>query len=67
MTERDTNRLIAWSNELRTLFPAIEAAHPDLAPVLRKLEQDHSMIDYLLASGEKSLQTGDLQSFSTTR
>ncbi|GIE76792.1 hypothetical protein Aph02nite_27420 [Actinoplanes philippinensis] len=34
--------------EDRTLFPAIAAAHPDLRPVLRKLEQDHSMIGYLL-------------------
>jgi hemerythrin-like domain-containing protein len=31
-----------------TLFPAIAAAHPELRPVLRKLEQDHSMIGYLL-------------------
>jgi hypothetical protein len=36
--------------EDRALFPAIEAAHPDLAPVLRKLEQDHSMIDFLLTA-----------------
>lgn len=98
MTERETTRLIAWSNELRrvhqrlrdalavaqtvvndgnppedttrdlllychgfcvaldghhrgedrSLFPAIEAAHPHLAPVLRSLEQDHSMIAHLL-------------------
>ena len=98
MTDRETTRLIAWSNELRrvherlreavaavrdamgdadraghatrdllvycrgfcvalqqhhrgedqSLFPAIEAEHPELAPVLRNLEQDHSMIDYLL-------------------
>ncbi|TDD46682.1 hemerythrin domain-containing protein [Kribbella antibiotica] len=97
MTERETTRLVAWSNELRqvhlrirdalevtrqavrdgtgqqatrdlllychgfcaaldghhrgedrALFPAIEAAHPDLAPVLRALEQDHSMISHLL-------------------
>jgi hemerythrin-like domain-containing protein len=34
--------------EDRTLFPAIAAAHPDLRPVLRSLEQDHSMIAYLL-------------------
>ena len=34
--------------EDRTLFPAIEAAHPELAPVLRNLMQDHSMIDHLL-------------------
>ncbi|MGK9146762.1 hemerythrin domain-containing protein [Plantibacter flavus] len=98
MTERETTRLIAWNNELRSvhrrlrdalavaqaavtdggpsddatrdlllychgfcvaldghhrgedraLFPAIEAAHPDLAPVLRSLERDHSMIAHLL-------------------
>lgn len=30
------------------LFPAIEAAHPELAPVLRTLQQDHSMIAHLL-------------------
>ena len=35
--------------EDRVLFPAIEEAHPDLAPVLRALEQDHSMISHLLA------------------
>ncbi|WP_109593713.1 hemerythrin domain-containing protein [Actinoplanes xinjiangensis] len=34
--------------EDRTLFPAIAAAHPELRPVLRSLEQDHSMIAYLL-------------------
>lgn len=30
------------------LFPAIAAAHPELRDTLRKLEQDHSMISYLL-------------------
>jgi hemerythrin-like domain-containing protein len=35
--------------EDRALFPAIEEAHPHLAPVLRALEQDHSMIAHLLA------------------
>jgi hemerythrin-like domain-containing protein len=34
--------------EDRRLFPAIEAAHPPLAPVLRALQQDHSMIAHLL-------------------
>ncbi|GAA3888046.1 hemerythrin domain-containing protein [Streptomyces sedi] len=34
--------------EDRTLFPAIAAAHPELGETLRRLEQDHSMIDYLL-------------------
>ncbi|WP_129837631.1 hemerythrin domain-containing protein [Streptomyces sp. RFCAC02] len=100
MTERETTRLIAWSQELRrvhhrirealsvtrdsladgtpgqaatrelllychgfctaldthhrgedrTLFPAVAAAHPELRPVLRSLEQDHSMIAHLLNS-----------------
>jgi len=40
------------TGEDRTLFPAIAAAHPDLAPVLRKLEQDHSMIGHLLGGLE---------------
>ena len=34
--------------EDRQLFPAIAASHPDLRPVLRALQQDHSMIAYLL-------------------
>jgi hemerythrin-like domain-containing protein len=34
--------------EDRSLFPAIEAAHPHLAPVLQLLRQDHSMISHLL-------------------
>ncbi|KQQ05572.1 MULTISPECIES: hemerythrin domain-containing protein [unclassified Rathayibacter] len=34
--------------EDRALFPAIEEAHPHLAPVLRALERDHSMIGHLL-------------------
>lgn len=34
--------------EDRALFPTIEAAHPHLTPVLRALEQDHSMISQLL-------------------
>ena len=29
------------------LFPAIEAVHPELAPVLKMLQQDHSMIAHL--------------------
>jgi hypothetical protein len=35
--------------EDRTLFPAIAAAHPELRPILRTLEQDHSMIAHLLS------------------
>lgn len=50
--------------EDRSLFPAIEAAHPDLAPVLRSLEQDHSTIEYLLAelraSAERSATAAEL-------
>ena len=34
--------------EDRTLFPAIEAGNPQLALVLRSLQQDHSMIAHLL-------------------
>lgn len=34
--------------EDRRLFPAIAAAHPELRETLRKLEQDHSMIAYLV-------------------
>ncbi|MEU4147020.1 hemerythrin domain-containing protein [Streptomyces parvulus] len=105
MTERETTRLVAWSQELRqvhhrlrealavtrtaladgtpgeaatrelllychgfcaaldghhrgedrTLFPAIAAAHPELRPVLRALEQDHSMIAHLLGGLETAV------------
>jgi hemerythrin-like domain-containing protein len=41
--------------EDHTLFPAIEAAHPELAPVLRRLTQDHSMIAHLLAGLQSAL------------
>ena len=34
--------------EDRTLFPAVAAAHPELRPTLRALEQDHSMIAQLI-------------------
>jgi len=37
------------TGEDRALFPAIEAAHPELGPVLRALQQDHEMIGNLLA------------------
>ncbi|MFI0718240.1 hemerythrin domain-containing protein [Streptomyces sp. NPDC021224] len=36
--------------EDRTLFPAVAAAHPELRPVLRALEQDHTVIAQLLGS-----------------
>jgi hemerythrin-like domain-containing protein len=34
--------------EDRSLFPAVAQRHPELRDTLRKLEQDHSMIGYLL-------------------
>ncbi|MDN5726335.1 MAG: hemerythrin domain-containing protein [Propionibacteriales bacterium] len=36
-------------------FPAIAAAHPDLADTLRRLQQDHSMINHLLGSLESAV------------
>ncbi|MFK4084643.1 hemerythrin domain-containing protein [Kribbella sp. NPDC020789] len=41
--------------EDRALFPAIEAAHPQLAPVLRSLTQDHSMISQLLQGLQEAI------------
>lgn len=41
--------------EDRTLFPAIEAAHPSLAPVLRALEQDHLLIAHLITELQAAL------------
>lgn len=43
------------TGEDRTLFPAIAAARPDLAPVLRNLQQDHSMIGHLLGGLESAV------------
>ncbi|TQS43013.1 hemerythrin domain-containing protein [Cryptosporangium phraense] len=34
--------------EDRQLFPALAAQHPELRDTIRRLEQDHSMIGYLL-------------------
>jgi hypothetical protein len=38
------------------LFPALEAEHPDLAPTIRKLMQDHSMLNHLLMQFRGALQ-----------
>lgn len=38
--------------EDRHLFPAIAAAHPELAETLGKLTQDHSMMSYLITALE---------------
>lgn len=42
--------------EDRTLFPAVAAAHPHLRPVLRSLQQDHSMVAHLLSGLEEAAQ-----------
>ncbi|WP_232676194.1 hemerythrin domain-containing protein [Nocardioides sp. R-C-SC26] len=42
--------------EDRELFPTIAAAHPHLRETLRKLEQDHAMIGYLLAGLERAVE-----------
>ncbi len=41
--------------EDRRLFPAIAAAHPELADTLRSLQQDHSMIGYLVAGLQEAV------------
>ena len=45
-------------SEDRSLFPEIVAAHPDLADVIRKLTQDHSMIEHLIGGLQKALDSG---------
>ncbi|WP_426188411.1 hemerythrin domain-containing protein [Microbacterium sp. TWP3-1-2b2] len=44
-------------SEDRVLFPSIERAHPQLAPVLRQLEQDHSMIAHLLGGLQSAVDS----------
>ncbi|MBS1699308.1 MAG: hemerythrin domain-containing protein [Actinobacteria bacterium] len=44
--------------EDRALFPAVEAAHPALAPVLRRLTEDHGMIDVLLTALAAAVDAG---------
>jgi hemerythrin-like domain-containing protein len=44
--------------EDRALFPALEAAHPHLAPVLRSLERDHSSIAWLLQGLRGAVDSG---------
>ncbi|ANC30710.1 Hemerythrin HHE cation binding domain protein [Isoptericola dokdonensis DS-3] len=45
--------------EDRALFPAVEAAHPELRDTLRSLEQDHSMIAHLVAALESAVARAD--------
>lgn len=42
--------------EDRALFPAIAAAHPELRDTLRSLQQDHSMINHLLAGLQAAVE-----------
>ncbi len=41
-------------SEDTALFPRLTAAHPDLAPVVAQLVQDHSMIEHLLGALHKA-------------
>lgn len=43
------------AGEDRVLFPALRAAHPELADTLYYLEQDHSMIAHLIGGLEKAV------------
>lgn len=43
--------------EDRRLFPAIAAAHPELADTLRYLEQDHSMMSHLIGGLQQAVET----------
>lgn len=45
-------------SEDAALFPQIAASRPDLAPVLAKLSQDHSMMAHLIGGLEKALTSG---------
>ncbi|MFK5689801.1 hemerythrin domain-containing protein [Ornithinimicrobium sp. LYQ92] len=42
--------------EDRHLFPAVAAAYPELAPTLRSLQQDHSMIGHLVGGLQKAVE-----------
>lgn len=45
-------------SEDASLFPQITEARPDLAPVIAKLSQDHSMMDYLIGGLEDAVEAG---------
>ena len=49
------------TSEDATLFPLVLGAQPDLAEVIDKLKQDHSMIAHLIRGLEQALRTGDQQ------
>ena len=58
MTEGETTRLAAWSNELRTVHGRLREAHPELRDTLRYLQQDHSMIAHLLGALQAAVERG---------
>ncbi|WP_245613995.1 hemerythrin domain-containing protein [Knoellia sinensis] len=43
--------------EDRELFPAIAAAHPELRDTLRTLQQDHSMMTYLIGGMQSAMSS----------
>lgn len=45
-------------SEDATLFDAVLAAQPDLAPVVADLKRDHSMLDHLLSGLERAARSG---------
>lgn len=51
--------------EDRLLFPALAAAHPELSDTLRRLQQDHAMIEHLLGAlqraVDRALPAGELE------
>ena len=40
------------------LFPLVVEAHPDLAPVVAQLTQDHHMIEYLIGALQRTIEQG---------
>ncbi|OOC53284.1 MULTISPECIES: hemerythrin domain-containing protein [Nocardiopsis] len=47
------------TSEDASLFPLVVERRPDLAPVVAKLKQDHSMIEYLIGGLERALDAGE--------
>ena len=52
--------------EDRDLFPAIAVAHPELRDTLRSLQQDHSMINHLLAGLQAAVDPAPLEGIAAT-
>jgi hypothetical protein len=46
------------TSEDAALFPLLLERRPDLAPVVAKLKQDHSMIEYLIAGLQRAVDSG---------